>query len=287
MLLLFSALCGPSFLFIKIAIVEIPPVTVAFMRVGIGAFLLYLLLKLKKTPLPKLSSSWIHIAIAALFQSAIPFSLFAIGEKGIDSSLASIICGTSPLFTIVLAHFFTENDQFTKMKTVGSALGFFGLCVLIAPTLFFTKTTIFGTFMVLIAAMCYAIGFVYVKKYIEIKKFAPLTLPTIQLFISFLFLLPLALIFENPFVIKDASISAIGAILALSVLGTALAFTVYYQLIALTSATYISTANYIIPIFGAILGVLVLDEKLAWSALFGCVLIIAGVMIANRPIFKS
>jgi len=282
LILLLAALWGPSFLFIKIAIEYIPPITLTAIRVGIGALVLYGILKFRKVNLPKLRTVWMHLSVAALLQSAIPFTLFAVGEESIDSSLAAIICGAVPLFTIVLAHFTTNDDRFTKTKVIGSVVGFFGLFILIAPSLLIAKSTTFGIVMVLLASTCYSVAFVYVKKFFNFKNFAPLTIPMLQLFFSFLFLMPLSIIFDSYATIPSASFAAIFATLVLSFFGTALAFVVYYKIIAATSATYASMVNYVVPVFGAFLGMIVLDEKLTWNSYLGCALIIFGVMIANR-----
>jgi drug/metabolite transporter (DMT)-like permease len=284
LILLLAALWGPSFLFIKIAIEFFPPITLTAIRVGIGAMTLYAILKFRKVKLPNLLKIWKNFSIAALLQSAIPFTLFSVGEKSIDSSLAAIICGAAPLFTLVIAHFFTHDDKFTKVKIVGSIVGFCGLFILITPSLTLGNSSFIGVFEVLIGATCYAVAFVFVKKTINFKDFAPLTVPMLQLFFSFLFLAPLSLIFENYETIKIASNAAIFSTLALSFLGTALAFVIYYKIIAVTSATYASMVNYIVPVFGAILGMIVLDEQLTWNSYLGCVLIIFGVMIANKVI---
>lgn len=287
LLLLLASLWGPSFLFIKIAIDFIPPITLTAIRIGIGAALLLSILKFHQRKLPKLKSVWKHFSIAALLQSAVPFTLFAVGEKSIDSSLAAIICGAAPLFTLVLAHFFTKNDRFTKNKLVGSSVGFFGLFILVAPALLGASATIFGIFAVMIGALCYAIAFVYVKKFINFKNFAPLVVPTVQLIFSFLFLLPVALIFEDQSNLKYASAAAIFSTLSLGIFGSALAFVVYYKVLAATSATYTSMVNYMVPVVGVVLGMLVLDEQLTWNSYLGCILILVGVMIANGVIKLS
>lgn len=281
-LVFLASLWGPSFLFIKIAIIYIEPITLTTFRLGLGSALLFAIVKFRKFKFPKFSSAWAHVAIASLFQSAIPFTMFAVGEQSIDSSLAAIICGASPLFTLIIAHFFTRDDRFTKSKLTGSIVGFAGLFILIAPALLGATATAFGVFSVLIGAVCYAIGFVYVKKFINLNKFPSLTAPTLQLFFSFLFLLPLAVIFENPVMsFKHASLPAILSALALAVFGSAIAFTVYYKIIKATSATYTSTVNYIVPVFGMILGIIILDETVDWNSYLGCALILFGVMIAN------
>lgn len=270
---------GPSFLFIKVAVQDIPPFIIANLRIAIGGIMLYIILKIRKIDLPKFGSEWKHFAVMGFFSCALPFALFAIGEQYIDSSLAAILNGTTPLFTLMIAHFFTKNDRLTKMKFLGSVIGFSGLFVLIAPSLIEAKATIVGILAGIIAAASYGIGFVYAKK--NIHGFKPLVVPTMQLFLASLFLLPFSLMIENSFVIKDISLPAIASILGLAVFGTALAFVIYYKLIAATSATYVAAVNYVLPIFGVVLGMAILDERLNWNVYLGSFMILIGIMIIN------
>src|SRR6185295_13603898 len=134
-LLFLAALWGPSFLFIKVAVAEIPPLTLVAGRVEIAGILLYLILRAQGRDLLPFGPIWRHLVVVALVQNAIPFVLFGWGEQYIDSSLAAILNGTTPLFTLMLAHFFTSDDRLTPTKTVGSLIGFGGLLVLIGPAL--------------------------------------------------------------------------------------------------------------------------------------------------------
>lgn len=280
LLLFFLLACcwGPSFLFIKVAVEHIPPIIIANLRVAVGGILLYLILKIKKFDLPKFGIAWKHFAVMGIFSCALPFALFAIGEQYIDSSCAAILNGSTPLFTLLIAHFFTENDRLTKSKILGTVIGFSGLFILATPSLLETKTTTFGILAGTIAAASYGVGFVYAKKYIH--GFKPLVAPTAQLFLASLFLLPFSFL-ENSFEIRSISFAAILSVLGLAVLGTATAFVIYYKLIAVTSATYVSAVNYILPVFGVVLGMFILDEKLTWNAYLGSTMILAGVMIIN------
>lgn len=288
LLLLLASFWGPSFLFIKVIVEYIPPVTTTAIRMGIGCLILYIILKFKKVKLPQLKLIWKDFAIAGLLQGGIPFTLFAISEKTIDSSIASIICGSIPLFTMVMAHYFVQNDRFTKAKLIGSSLGFFGLFMLVFPSIFFSDKDLhidsFGIILAIMASMSYSMAFIYIKRNIVVSDYPPLTIPVIQLFISFLVLTSLAFIFENPvesLFSKNLPFPVISSILALSIFGTSLAFVVYYRLISLTSASYIAMVNYMVPVFGVVLGMAVLDEKLDWNAYLGCILILIGVMIAS------
>lgn len=281
-LLLLASCFSPSFLFIKIAIEHVQPFTLTCLRLGIGAFLLLIILQIKRIKLPKISQVWNKLSIAALFQCAIPFTLFSIGEQYVSSSIAAIVNGTTPLLTLIVAHIFTENDRLTKAKTFGASIGLFGLFILISPSLFSSKIgNFYGIIALIFASTSYAIAFVYIKKNINISSYPPLTVPTIQLSFSFLFLLPFALIFETPSHVLNAPNSALTSIFGLGFFGGALAFLLFYKMLETTSATYISMINYITPVFGVALGMAFLKEDLTWNAYLGCMLILVGVMIAN------
>lgn len=129
------------------------------------------------------------------------------------------------------------------------------------------------------AAASYGVGFVYAKK--NIHGFKPLVVPTAQLFLASLFLLPFSLIVEDSIAIDSVSLAAALSVLGLAVFGTALAFVIYYKLIATTSATYVAAVNYVLPVFGVVLGMAVLKEHLTWNSYLGSLMILVGVMIIN------
>jgi drug/metabolite transporter (DMT)-like permease len=285
-LLLLASLWGPSFLFIKVAVDEIPPLTLVVGRVGIAATLLFVILRFQGRKLPKVGPIWIHFAVMALFQNALPFTLINWGEQYIDSALAAILNGTTPLFTILLAHIFIEDDRLNLAKGLGVFVGFGGLLVLISPALFEgIQATTWGLIAVTIAAASYGVAIVYSR--LKLRGQAPLVAPTAQLALATLYLLPLALVFEQPYRLSGTSGAAMGSLFLLAVLGTALAFVVYYRIIERASASYVSMVTYLVPIFGVVLGVLVLNEHLRWNAFVGCTLILTGVMIVNGGLEKS
>lgn len=280
LLLVLAALWGPSFLFIKVAVAQIPPLTIVLGRVGVGGLLLYGVLRLQGRNLPPLGRVWLHFAFAAIVQNAIPFLLFGWGEQYIDSALAAILNGTTPLFTLLLAHMFTSDDRLTPTKTLGTFIGFSGLALLIGPSLLSgVKATTWGLIAVAVASLCYGIAIVYGRR--NLRGLPPMVAPTAQLLLATLFMLPLSLVLEQPFSLAAPSWPALGSLLALGVFGTGLAFVVYYRIMEQTSATYVSMVTYLVPVFGVILGVVILHEQLGWNAYLGCALILLGVMIVN------
>jgi drug/metabolite transporter (DMT)-like permease len=161
LLVLLAALWGPSFLFIKVAVADIPPLTLVLGRVGLGALVLYAVLRWQGRNLPPFGSVWKHLAFAGLVQNAIPFVLFSWGEQYIASALASILNGTTPIFTIILAHFFVADERLTAAKVTGVLMGMGGLLFLIAPSLAGgIQATTWGLVAVTAATFCYGVAIV-------------------------------------------------------------------------------------------------------------------------------
>ncbi len=285
-LLFLASLWGPSFLFIKIAVEDIPPLTLVAGRVGVAAVVLYIILRMQGRNLPKFGPTWKHFAVMAFFQNAFPFALFNWGEQYIDSALAAILNGTTPLFTIILAHLFVADDRLTPAKVLGVLVGFGGLILLIAPSLMggFQVTT-WGLIAIAVASASYGVAIVYSR--LNLRGQPPLVAPTAQLGLATLYMLPLSLFIEQPFQLPIPSLPALGSLITLAVFGTALAFVVFYRIIERVDASYASMVTYLVPVFGVTLGVLILGEQLQWNAYAGCALILTGVMIVNGIFDKS
>ncbi len=280
LLILLAALWGPSFLFIKVAVVEIPPLTLVLGRVGLAAVLLTVFLLVQGKSLPRSRTVWRHLAVMGLVHNAIPFVLFGWGELYIDSALASILNGTVPLFTIVLAHYFVADDRLTPAKLIGVLIGFGGLLLLMTPTFGDgLQGSTLGLVAVTLACLLYGVAIVYSRN--NLRGLPPLVAPAGQMIMATIYLLPLSLLVDRPFSLALPTLPAIGSMLALGVLGTAVAFVVYYRLLETAPASYVSMTTYVIPVFGVILGVLVLNEQLTWHAYAGFALILLGVMIVN------
>ncbi|MCB0301311.1 MAG: DMT family transporter [Calditrichaeota bacterium] len=281
--MLLASLWGPSFLFIKVAVHEIPPLTMAAARVTIAALILLVVLRLRKRALPKGRHMWLKFTIAGLFGNAMPFVLFNWGELYIDSALAAILNGTTPLFTLVIAHFFTDDDRLSTRKIIGAIIGFGGLLVLVAPSLFGgVEATTLGLLAVLLAAFCYGVNIVFTRTYL--RGLPGLVAPAAQLSMASVLLIPVALLVDQPYQLAFPSLPAVSSLFALAIIGTGLAFIVYYRLLETTPASSMAMVTYLIPVFGIFLGVVVLNETLSWNAYVGCSLILIGVMVVNNII---
>lgn len=280
LLITLAALWGPSFLFIKVAVEEIPPLTLVLGRVAVGSAFLLIVLLSQGRRLPTDRRLWRHLAVVAMLHNALPWVLLSWGEQYIDSALASILNGTTPLFTIILAHFLVAGDRMTVPKMLGVLLGFAGLSLLILPSLSGgAQASTWGLLAVTAAAAVYGVAMIYSRNHL--RGLPPLVAPASQLLLATGYMLPVALLVDRPWTLDRPSTVALGSLFLLGILGTGLAFIVYYRLLETANPTYISMVTYVIPVFGVILGVLVLGEQLTWYALAGFALILLGVMVVN------
>ena len=282
LLLLFflASLWGPSFLFIKVALEEMGPITLAALRIGIAALLLNLyVIPFKKTFVRK-RKFWRDVAISGFFAQGLPFILINWGEQHIDSTLAAILNGLTPIFTLVIANFAIQEDKMNFTKTIGTLLGFGGLLLLISPSLEqgFTGSTM-GILAVSAAAVSYGIALVYSR--IHLKDAPQFSAPASQLLVASLYVIPLAFVLEKP-ALGSFSTHTWGAILFLASLGTALGFVVYFRLLEKTSASFVSQVTYLMPAIGVVLGIVFLNESLSASAVLGGAIILLGVILVNK-----
>lgn len=278
-----TALWSPSFLFIKLAVLEIPPMTTVTLRVSLAALLLCSLLLYKRQALPKNPSFWMHMSVMAFFSSMFPFCLFCYAEQTIESALAALINGTTPMFTAMLAHQFIPSDRLTPQKSLGIGLSIFGVVFLFAPSL---QSGLSGNALGMIAAACasfsYSISHIYGKKFVMGQK--PFVAPAAQLALSALFLFPLALWYEAPLQLPMPSAMALLGVGGLALLGTFFAFIVYYKLLEECGPTSVSMVACFFPVGGMLLGFLFLGEAFTLSSLFASVLIFIGILLVNNVV---
>ena len=270
---------GASFLFIKVAVVTIPPFTVAFGRTALAALTLYVVLRYRGLKLSSWGHLWGAFLILGLFNGAVPYTLITWAEIHIDSGLAAILNALMPLFTVLLAHFFTQDEKLNWMKVIGILLGFLGILVLIGPAVLKgLGVHVIGQLAVVGAALCYAMAAIYGRR---LKEVPPLVSATGQLIGAALLTMPLSFIIDTPWELSVTLLS-LGALACLSLLGTALAYILYYHLLARIGATNVSLVTYLLPITGVFWGALLLGERLHWSAFLALVLILAGIAGVNN-----
>lgn len=289
LLLLLSSLWGPSFLFIKIAVVDFPPMTLVAIRLSVAAVILYAILRLSGRTLPMDWAFWRKFLIMGFFANAFPFTLFSFGEQFADSGAASILNGATPIFTVLIAHFFIFDERLTGARLGGVLIGFVGILLIFFPDFqallrgegLQGGMATLGLLSFIGAAACYGVAIVYGR--LKLRGLPPLVGPAAQLICSSALILPFSLFFDRPFSLSPGW-PAIGAALVLGVFGTAFAYLVYYRLVDSAGATFISLVTYLLPPIGVILGIAFLNEQPGWYSLAGLALIIAGVMVVNGTV---
>ncbi len=159
-----GAIWSSSFMWIKIALNDIGPVSLVAYRVIFGLLFCSFVIFIKRVKLPHDLKSWIPLLILGVTNIAVPFFLISWGEKTVDSSVASILDSTVPLFTIFIAHFLLKDDKMTVPKILGLVIGFAGVIILLSKDIGGSKNTIPGQAAIVIASIFYAVSAVYVRK---------------------------------------------------------------------------------------------------------------------------
>jgi drug/metabolite transporter (DMT)-like permease len=279
-LFVLGAIWGASFFFIKIGVAEIPPFTFVLGRTAIAAIVLFTVLKLRGQAMPRSRQLWFIFGALGILNGVIPYTLITWGETHIASGLASILNGAMPLFTVLLAHYWTHDERWTAPKIVGVLIGFVGVVIVFVPELREgIQMEFWGQFAVVVAALSYAIATIVIRR--SLRGVSPMVASAGQLGAAAICMAPLSLAFDNPLSLRP-SMPALAALLTLALLGTAVAYILYYWLIERTGATRTSLVTYLLPIFGVMWGALLLREPITLESIAGLGLIIGGVGLVNR-----
>jgi drug/metabolite transporter (DMT)-like permease len=278
--ILLGVIWGSSFLWIKIAIQEISPILLVSLRLLFGAIGLAIAALFLRPEWPRQRKIWFFLILFGFTNNAIPYVLISWGEKFIDSGVAAILNSTTPLFTMVVAHFFLHDDRITPARLTGLLIGFLGIIILVSrdiqPGLQFN---ILGQVAVLIASALYAVSSVLARR--TTRGIQPVVQGLIPLpgADAFLWLTTLAL--YRPLTLPKLPITW-AAILWLGLLGTALAFLLYFYLLNTVGPTRTTLVTYVFPLVGVVLGVVLLKETLNWQLILGGSLVVSSIIVVNR-----
>jgi drug/metabolite transporter (DMT)-like permease len=282
--ILLGAIWSSSFMWIKIAVQEIGPITLVAFRVLFGLLFGIAVILIQRVQLPRTFRQWFPLLLLGITNVAIPFFLISWGEQSIDSAVAAILDATVPLFTILIAHYLLGDDKMTWPKVLGLLIGFAGVIILMSKDIGASFGSIVGQLAVVLASAFYAGSAVYVRKTTEdtpsvLRSAGPLVSATVIMWLA-------TFLFENPVRIPHLGITWI-ALLFLGILGSGLAFVLSFYLIHEIGPTRTSMVTYLFPLGGVILGVAFLNEQLSWQLVVGAVLIIASLAVANWQPAKS
>ncbi len=275
---------GTSFLWIKIAVREIDPLSLVAFRLAFGLAGLAVFFPIRKPHLPREARTWVSLAVLGLLSSAIPWVSISWAETTIDSALASVLNGTVPLFTIVIAHLLLHDDKITSERVMGLLLGFAGVFVLTQRPGGTTAASVpggggfMGKAAMLLATLSYALGSVHARR--SLRRVDALVQAFFSMAFSLVLVVSVAALWKG--VAIPARTDTWVAVGWLGVLGAGVASLVFYILLHAVGPTRSSLVTYTIPVVGVTLGVLILNERLDWHLAVGLGLIVAGVWAVNR-----
>lgn len=282
LLVLLSAIWGGSFFFAAVALAELPPFAVLAGRVGIAALALHLLLRLLGIGFPADLKLWRDFLGMGFLNNLVPFSLILWGQTQIASGLASILNATTPLFGVIVAHLLTRDEKLSRGKFAGASVGFLGVAAMIGPdALAGIGAAVWPQLAVLAAALSYAIAGVFGRRF---KAHPPLLVATGQVSASSLMVIPLALIVDRPWALDLPSPAAWGAVIGIALLCTALAYVIFFRILATAGATNLLLVTFLIPVSALILGIAFLSEVILPRHFLGMAAIGLGLAaIDGRP----
>jgi len=278
LLVLLSVLWGGSFFFAKVAIGELQPLTVVFARVALAAVALTLVLSLTGRSLFRSGVPWPSFIAMGLLNNVIPFSLIFWGQTQIASGLASILNATTPLFTLVVAHLLTHEEKIDGTKAIALLAGFAGVALLIGPDLLIGDDSGFtGQIACLAAALSYAFAGVYGRRF-QAMGVPPMQAAAGQVTASAMLILPIMLIVDRPWELASPPSAVVWAALAgLALLSTALAYVLYFRILAAAGATNLLLVTFLVPVTAILLGAAFLGERLELRQSAGMALIGLGL----------
>lgn len=287
LLILLSVVWGGSFLFVGVAVKELPPLTIVACRVVLAAAVLQLVLAALGLRLPHDRRAWGAFLGMGLLNNAIPFTLIVWGQSHIASGLASILNATTPLFTVVVAHFLTADEKLTGPRLAGVAVGFCGVAVMLgASALAIRDAGVAAQVAVLGAALSYACAGVFGRRF-RAMGIRPLTTAAGQVTASSLVLLPLALAVDRPWTLPAPSGGALVSLAGLALVSTAFAYILFFRLLARAGATNAGLVTFLIPVSAILFGVVVLGERLEARHFAGMGLIGLGLVLIDGRLLSG
>lgn len=277
MLLALSVLWGGSFFFTGVALRELPPLTLVLLRVAGAAMILNLVLPALGLRLPRDNAVWVAFFGMGLLNNAVPFCPIVWGQTHIASGLAAILNATTPLATVVVAHVFTADERMTGNRLAGVLIGLAGVVVMVGPAaLAGPDVALVAQLAGLAAAVSYAFAGVFGRRFRRMGV-PPLVTAAGQVTASTVLLLPVALVTDRPWLLPMPGPATWSAVLGIAALSTALAYVLYFRILATAGATNLLLVTFLIPVSAVVLGSLVLGERLDARHFAGMALIGAGL----------
>lgn len=282
-----SLLWGGSFLFNGILVKVWPPLTIVTGRVVLAALALWLIVRVMGVTMPKSREAWGAFFGMGILNNVIPFILIVWGQTHIASGLAAILNATTPLFGVIVAHALTADEKLTVNRVAGLLVGFAGVVTMVGPSVLgHVGSDLLGELAVLGAAVSYAFAGVYGRRF-RAMGLPPLVPAVGQVTASSVLLLPVALIVDRPFSLPVPGLEAWAALFGLAILSSALAYILFFRILATAGATNLMLVTILIPPSAILLAALVLGEQLAARHFIGMVLIGLGLLAIDGRLWRA
>ena len=275
LILLLSLLWGGAFILTEVVLERLLPFTVVLGRVGFAAIALWAIALLAGHRFPTSLRLWGAFLIMGMLNNAVPFSLIVSGQTAITGGLAAVFNATTPLFSVVLAHFLTGEERITWNRLGGILLGVVGVGVLMGPEALAGLGEVgVGQLLVLGAALSYACAAIYGRRF---RGLPPTVIAAGQVTCATFLILPLALFLDQPWNFSP-TLATWGALLTLSLVGTAAAYMIYFRVLASAGATNLMLVTLLIPVSAIAMGVAFLGEPVGPRDLAGAAFILGGLL---------
>ena len=278
LLTILALIWASAFFNIKIATYSYGPLTIAFLRIFFGAIPVILLCYFKKIKIEAFSKDWYWFASIGVINLVIPFFLIAYGVQKVQSNLAAILMASTPLTAAAMAHFFTKNEKINLVKSLGVLVGFSGIVFLFSDNLLINKNNFFSAFLILFGSCFYVLGGLLTLK-ISNKDNENVTASI--LIWGTLVLLPISLFFEQPWNLTPRLDSTL-SLIYLGVFSTGIAWLLRFYILKHNGLVFQAQVAYLIPIFGVILGFLILNEAITPKAIISLIAVIIGIYIVKK-----
>lgn len=283
LLLTLSVLWGGTFFLVEVALMELPPFTIVFGRVSIAAAALLVLVHARGQRMPATLGGWAPLLVMGFLNNLVPFSLIFWAQTQLTSGLASILNATTPLSTVILAHFLTADERMTPGRLAGVLIGMAGVATIIGIDAFAGSTAnVLAQLACLAATLCYGLAGIYGRRF---GGNSPIITAAGQLCGSTLFMLPIVLLVDRPWELPAPSLQSWAALASLALICTAAAYVLYFRILATAGATNLMLVTLLIPVSALLLGTGILGEPIEPRDLAGMVLIGLGLaVIDGRPV---
>jgi len=278
LLTILALIWASAFFNIKIATYSFGPITIAFLRVFFGAIPVLLLCYYKKIKIEAFSKDWYWFAMIGFINLVAPFFLIAYGVKSVQSNLAAILMSTTPLSSTILGHFYTKNEKFNFVKTIGILIGFSGIVYLFSDNLLIDENNFNSALLILLGSTCYVVGGVLTLK-ISKKKNENVT-GSILIWATII-LIPLVGFIEQPWNLKPRIDSTI-SVIYLGLISTGIAWLLRFRILIKNGLIFQSQVSYLIPIFGTILSYIFLKELITFKVLISLIAVVIGIYFVKK-----